>query len=32
MRIDYKNKKIIDEEIYIHDSTFYGFLYDNDEK
>ena len=32
MRIDYKNKKIIDEEIYIHDSIFYGFLYDNDEK
>ena len=32
MRIDSKNKKIIDKEIYVHDSTFYGFLYDNDEK
>ena len=28
MKIDYKNKNIINDEIYIHDSIFEGFYYD----
>ena len=32
MRIDHKNKKIIDKKINIHDSIFEGFSYDEGEK
>lgn len=32
MRIDYTNKEIIDNEIYVHDSIFEGFLYKSTEK
>lgn len=32
MKIDYKNKNVINDEIYIHDSIFEGFSYKEEEK